>query len=208
LPLDADLSLELALYHEGYRNVAGLDEAGRGPWAGPVVAAAVILPVGREDLAATLTGTRDSKLLSARQRQSLFPLIHEVALGVGIGVVPAAFIDQHGIMSATREAMRQALSALPLTPSYLLIDYLQLPAAPIPQRGVPKGDQKHLSIAAASIVAKVTRDRLMVEADERYPGYGFAQHKGYGTPQHREALYRLGVCDIHRLSFAPMCTLA
>ena len=208
MSFDPDLSLELALYQEGYRILAGMDEAGRGPWAGPVVAAAVILPVEREDLLATLTGTRDSKLLSARQRECLFPLIHEVALGVGVGVASAAFIDQHGIMPATREAMHQALSTLPLAPSYLLIDYLRLPTVPIPQRGVPKGDQKHLSIAAASIVAKVTRDRLMVEMDERYPGYGFARHKGYGTPQHREALNRLGVCAIHRLSFAPMRTLA
>jgi len=208
LSFDPDLSLELALYQEGYRILAGLDEAGRGPWAGPVVAAAVILPVERENLLATLTGTRDSKLLSARQRECLFPLIHEVALGVGVGVVSAAFIDQHGIMPATREAMHQALSTLPLSPSYLLIDYIRLPTVSIPQRGVPKGDQKHLSIAAASIVAKVTRDRIMVDMDDRYPGYGFARHKGYGTPQDREALNRLGVCAFHRLSFAPMRTLA
>jgi len=208
LSFDPDLSLELALYLEGYHILAGLDEAGRGSWAGPVVAAAVILPVEREDLLATMAGTRDSKLLSARQREGLFPLIHEVALGVGVGVVSAAFIDHQGIMSATREAMHQALSTLPLSPSYLLIDYLRLPAVSIPQQGIAKGDQKHLSIAAASIVAKVTRDRIMVEMDERYPGYGFARHKGYGTPQHREALNRLGVCAIHRLSFAPMRTLA
>ena len=208
MPLDPDLTLELALHQEGYCNLAGIDEAGRGPWAGPVVAAAVILPLEREDLLAMLAGARDSKLLSARQRECLFPLIHEVALGVGIGVVSTAFIDQHGIVPATREAMHQALSTLPLAPSYLLIDYIRLPAVSIPQRSVPKGDQKHLSIAAASIVAKVTRDHIMVEMGERYPGYGFARHKGYGTPQHREALNRLGICAIHRLSFAPMRMLA
>lgn len=207
MPFNPDLSLELTLWQEGYRSIAGLDEAGRGPWAGPVVAAAVVLPLEQHDLAAALTGIRDSKLLSASQREGLFPLIHEIALGVGVGVVPASFIDEHGIMPATREAMRQALSCLPLAPSYLLIDYLRLPEVSIPQQSMPKGDRRHFSIAAASIVAKVTRDRIMVGMDEAYPGYGFAQHKGYGTPQHREALHRLGICSIHRLSFAPMRTL-
>ena len=205
---DPDLGLELSLHREGYRNIAGLDEAGRGSWAGPVVAAAVVLPLDRKRLATVLTGIKDSKLLSAWQRERLFPLVHEIALGVGVGVVTASRIDEHGIMPATREAMRQALSCLPLEPAYLLIDYLRLPAVSIPQQGIPKGDRKHLSIAAASIVAKVTRDRIMVEMDELHPGYGFARHKGYGTPQHRRELHRLGACDIHRLSFAPMCTLA
>ena len=203
MSFEPDLSLELSLHREGYRSVAGVDEAGRGPWAGPVVAAAVMLPLNKT-LATTLAGIRDSKLLSASQRERLFPLIHETALGVGVGVVPVSFIDEYGIMPATREAMCQAVSSLPLAPSYLLIDYLRLPAVSLPQQGIPKGDRKHLSIAAASIVAKVTRDSIMVEMDGLYPGYGFAQHKGYGTPQHREALHRLGVCDIHRLSFAPM----
>ena len=127
-----------------------------------------------------------------------------VAAGVGVGVVPASSIDERGIMPASREAMRLALADLPLTPSYLLIDYLKLPAVSLPQRGIPKGDRRHLSIAAASIVAKVTRDRMMIEMDSLHPGYGFARHKGYGTRQHRDALGRLGPCGTHRLSFNPM----
>ncbi len=206
--MEPDLSLELALHREGYGHIAGLDEAGRGSWAGPVVAAAVVLPLDDQNLPAMLPGLRDSKLLSARQREALFPLIHRAALGVGVGIVAPAFIDRQGIMAATREAMRQALTALPRRPSYLLIDYLQLPEVLIPQRGIPKGDRKHSCIAAASVVAKVTRDRIMVDMDGRYPGYGFAQHKGYGTTGHRSALRRLGPCGIHRLSFAPMCAMA
>ena len=204
---EPDLRLELALYQEGYRSVAGIDEAGRGSWAGPIVAAAVVLPLDRGDLEATLAGIRDSKLLSPRRRDELFEVIGCVAAGVGVGVVPASSIDERGIMPANREAMRLALADLPLTPSYLLIDYLKLPAVSLPQRGIPKGDRRHLSIAAASIVAKVTRDRMMIEMDSLHPGYGFARHKGYGTRQHRDALGRLGPCGTHRLSFNPMCTM-
>jgi len=208
LVAEPDLCLELALHREGHHNVVGLDEAGRGSWAGPVVAAAVVLPLDRGDLAAELNGVRDSKLLSPGRRQELFELVQNVAAGVGVGVMPASFIDQHGIVMANREAMRQAVASLPLTPSYLLIDYLRLPSVELPQQGIPKGDRRHLSIAAASIIAKVTRDRMMIEMDSLYPGYGFARHKGYGTRQHRDALYRLGPCDTHRLSFNPMRTLA
>lgn len=184
---------------------AGLDEAGRGSWAGPVVAAAVVLPLER--LLAEpelLAGVDDSKRLTPRRRERWAGRIVEVALGVGIGVVSPALVDALGIVGATRLAMRQALGRLPLAPRSLLVDALSLPAVPLPQRCLVRGDALSLSIAAASIVAKVHRDRLMVNWAEIYPAYGFAQHKGYGTAQHRRALERCGHCPLHRRSFAPL----
>jgi ribonuclease HII len=195
---------EIALYAEGYRHIAGLDEAGRGSWAGPVVAGAVILPINRPDLSRELEGVRDSKQLTPRQRERLYPIIESAALAVGVGSVPPDRIDELGIVPATREAMGLAIAQLDPPPDFLLIDFLRLPGLSIPQKSTPHGDALSLSIAAASIVAKVTRDRLMVEMDARYPGYGFARHKGYGTRQHRESLFRLGPSPIHRLSYAPM----
>ncbi len=199
-----DLSEEYALRAAGHELVAGVDEAGRGAWAGPVCAAAVILPLEREDLPALLNGVRDSKLLTPGRRESLLPLIREVALGVGVGWGKPAEIDLWGIVPATRLAMARAVAQLGQPVGALLIDYLQLPGLQVPQRSLPKADVHCLSVAAASVVAKVERDRLMVALDEDCPGYGFAQHKGYGTAQHRQALARLGTSRAHRLSWRPM----
>jgi ribonuclease HII len=204
---EPDLREEMTLHAEGYRHIAGLDEAGRGSWAGPVVAGAVILPIDRPDLSQELEGgcrIRDSKQLTPRQRERLYGIIESAALAMRVGIVPPEKIDELGIVPATRQAMSLAIAQLNPLPDFLLVDYLSLPELSIPQKGITHGDALSLSIAAASIVAKVTRDRLMVKLDARYPGYGFARHKGYGTPQHRESLIRLGPSPIHRLSFAPM----
>ena len=204
---EPDLREEMALYTEGYRHIAGLDEAGRGSWAGPVVASAVILPTNRPDLSRQLEGgcrIRDSKQLTPRQRDRLYGIIRSTALAVGVGIVPPDMIDELGIVPATRQAMGLAIIQLHPPPDFLFIDYLNLPGLPISQKSISHGDALSLSIAAASIVAKVTRDRLMAEMDVRYPGYGFARHKGYGTRQHRESLFRLGPSPVHRLSYAPM----
>lgn len=198
------LKEERALIRRGYGRIAGLDEAGRGSWAGPVVAAAVVLPLERRNLPAKLLGVRDSKLLTPRRREEALEKVIEVASGIGIGVVPPQFIDERGIVAATRLAMRRALDALPMRPDYLLVDYLSLPEESLPHKSIVRGDNLSLSIACASIVAKVERDRMMIASEEEYPGYGFARHKGYGTPQHREALERLGLTTLHRLSFRPM----
>ncbi len=198
------LEAERRLWALGYFYVAGLDEAGRGPWAGPVVAAAVVLPPHREDLVTLLHGVDDSKRLSPTRRDALYERIQEVALGVGVGVASPKEIDTMGIVPATRLAMRRALAALPHTPDYLLLDHLRLPEVNIIQESFTRGDARVLSIAAASIIAKVTRDRIMDEMDARYPGYGFARHKGYGTKTHREALLRLGPSPIHRHTWAPV----
>ena len=200
------LETELALRTQGHRRIAGLDEAGRGAWAGPVVAAAVILPLDRPDLERALVGVRDSKQLSPAVRDAHFEVIGQVALGVGVGVSAPAVIDRDGIMPATRRAMRQALCRLSPQPECLIIDHLQLVSVSLPQVAFPKADVRSLSVAAASIVAKVTRDRLLAQLDERYPGYGFARHKGYGTAAHRAALDDLGPTPIHRVSFAPLRT--
>jgi len=198
------LQEERALIRRGYRRIAGLDEAGRGSWAGPVVAAAVVLPLEWRNLPAKLLGVRDSKLLTPHRREEVLEKVMEVAMAIGIGVVPPQFIDQRGIVAATRLAMRRALDALPLRPNYLLVDYLSLPEESLPHKSIVRGDNLSLSIACASIVAKVERDRMMIALEEEYPGYGFARHKGYGTSQHREALERLGITPLHRLSFRPM----
>ncbi len=198
------LAQERALWQQGYRCIAGIDEAGRGAWAGPVVAAAVILPAEQPCLAAALAPVRDSKLLSPRQRARCYDLVLEHALAWGAGAVPAAEIDRIGIVPATRLAMRAALAGLCIAPTYLLIDALALDGVALPQRAIIKGDRCCLSIAAASIIAKVTRDRLMRELDAAMPGYALAQHKGYGTAKHRAALARLGSSPLHRHSYAPV----
>jgi ribonuclease HII len=198
------LVYERRFWEQGYRCVAGLDEAGRGAWAGPVVAAAVVLPSETEGIDGALAGVRDSKRLSARRREQLFDTIQERALAVGVGVVPPTEIDACGIVPATRQAMSLALGSLSTPADSLLIDYLALPELVLPQESITKGDALVLSIAAASIIAKVSRDRLMVDLEPLFPGYGFARHKGYGTPQHREALSEMGASDIHRLSFEPL----
>ena len=204
LMINPTLDTELALFQKGHRIIVGLDEVGRGSWAGPVTAAAVALPLERENLLAELAGVRDSKQLAPRRREQLLPLIRRAALAIGIGYVSAADIDRIGIVPATRQAMALALAEIDLHPDYLLIDALRLPAIRIPQLALPKGDAKCLCIAAASIVAKVARDQFMVAQEASYPGYGFAAHKGYGTARHRAALDQLGPCPIHRLSFAPL----
>jgi ribonuclease HII len=183
----------------GYRRVAGIDEAGRGPLAGPVVAAAVILPVHLR-----LTGVDDSKQLTEAERERLYHSILEKAVGVGIGSADAGEIDAVNILEASRLAMCRAIANLAPAPDYLLTDAVTLPAVHVPQRPIIKGDALSLSIAAASIIAKVTRDRLMVGYHEIFPRYNFLSHKGYGTAEHLRMLARFGPCPIHRRTFAPV----
>ena len=187
---------------QGFRVIAGLDEAGRGPLAGPVVAAAVVLPKTR-----SLKGVADSKTLTAEQREKALSLIQKRALGIGVGIVEAEEIDRLNILQASLKAMEQAVRDLPLPPDFLLIDGLHSLSLPLKQQAMPKGDGRCLSIAAASIVAKVTRDRLMVAYHEKYPEYNFPKHKGYGTREHLQALQQHGCCPIHRQSFRPIYQL-
>jgi len=195
--------VETRLWQRGLVYVAGLDEAGRGCWAGPVYAGAVMLAPGTE-----LPGVRDSKTLAPARRAALLPLIQERALSWGVGWASAEEIDALGILPATRLAMRRALEQLTPPPQALILDALTLPEVPLPQEAFPRADALALSVAAASIVAKVYRDRWMVEvAEAAYPGYGFARHKGYGTAQHQAALYAWGPCPLHRRSFAPVARL-
>ena len=203
--------LERGLQREGFSLVAGVDEAGRGPLAGPVMAAAVILPQGfiSSDECAHLSWLSlvdDSKKLTPLQRKRALRHIQRQAIAIGVGAAEAAEIDSRGIAEATRRAMSRAIDALPLGPSYLLIDFVQLPECGIPFHAMAHGDSLCYSIAAASIVAKVTRDRLMMEADALYPGYGFSRHKGYGTRYHLRQLSLKGPSPIHRRSFRPLRT--
>lgn len=193
---------EKLLLARGFRRIAGVDEAGRGPLAGPVVGAAVILPL--EENVAWYHLSRDSKQLSAAQRERYYEIITTRALATGVGVVSCENIDQVGIAEASRQAMHIAVENLSVRPDFLLLDYFSLPSQEMPQKGIVKGDAKCLSIAAASIVAKVTRDRLMDGYDGEFPGYGFTRHKGYGTKEHLIALANLGPCRIHRRSFSPV----
>jgi ribonuclease HII len=202
--MEPDLSEELGLNASGYVHVAGVDEAGRGAWAGPVCAAAVVLPLELPGLPGLLAGVRDSKQLSSRRREALLPLIVSAAEGVGVGWAAPAEVDELGIVPATRRAMVRAVAGLRCAVHALLVDYVRLPELALPQRSLPKADVHCLSVAAASIVAKVERDRLMVVLDGDFPGYGFARHKGYGTRQHREALRRLGPSPLHRMSWRPV----
>ena len=199
-----DLQEELDLYAAGHTRVAGLDEVGRGAWAGPVCAAAVVLPLDRPDLPDLLTGVRDSKQLSPARREALLPVILDVAEAVEVGWATPTEVDERGVVPATQQAMARAVAELDGRVDALLVDYLRLPDLDLPQRALPKADARCLSVASASIVAKVTRDRLMVALDRDLPGYGFARHKGYGTRQHREALARLGPSPIHRMSWRPI----
>ena len=185
------------VYHRrGYQKIAGVDEVGRGPLAGPVVAAAVILPT--DGIGEKLF---DSKQISSRKREDLHQTILSEALGVGIGIVGQEEIDCLNILQASLKAMALAVQGLPLSPDFILIDGTQGLNLPIPQKAITKGDQLSNSIAAASIVAKVTRDRMMDEYHQWYPQYNFARHKGYGTREHRQAIQTFGICDLHRKSF-------
>lgn len=201
LTIEEERAREYALmrYEREYDSeglIAGVDEAGRGPLAGPVVAAAVILHPGAEIL-----GINDSKKLSEKKRETLYPEILDKAMAVGIGIVSAARIDEINILQATYEAMRKAVEGLCFSPDLLLVDAVTIPGLAVKQVPIIKGDAKSLSIGAASIVAKVTRDRLMRELDKIYPEYGFEGHKGYGTAAHIAALKEFGPCPVHRRSF-------
>ncbi|HET9855285.1 MAG TPA: ribonuclease HII [Methylomirabilota bacterium] len=195
--MGAPYHFESAAWRRGITCLAGVDEAGRGPLAGPVVAAAVVLAPG-----ARIAGVDDSKRLPPEERQRLFELIRERAMGVGIGIVDHLTIDRINILQATRLAMGQALGALGVEPELVLTDYVTVPGLRCPQRNLVEGDRRSASVAAASIIAKVTRDRIMEEADREYPVYGFGRHKGYPTPEHRTALEQHGPCALHRRTFA------
>ena len=177
-------------------SVAGLDEAGRGPLAGPVVASAVVLGPGTR-----IAGVDDSKRLTPEERESLYPVIHARAVAVGVGVVDAETIDRVNILQATRRAMGLALGSLGLEPELVLTDFVALDGLRCPQRNLVNGDQRSATVAAASIIAKVTRDRMMAEADREYPQYGFGRHKGYATLEHLAALIMHGPCPLHRRTF-------
>jgi len=203
IPSRPDLSYEQALWKQGLVFIGGIDEAGRGAWAGPVAAAVVILPpeVG---VTAVLSGVRDSKQMSPARRAFWADKIKIAARAWGVGMASHQEIDALGIIPATRLAAQRALAQLDAAPEYLLLDYLHLPEVNLPQMALVKGDARVLSIACASVLAKTSRDALMVEQGGIYPGYGFARHKGYGVAAHRTALALLGPCAIHRLSFKPV----
>lgn len=194
--LDSMQVYERALREQGIRLIAGVDEVGRGPLAGPVVAAAVILP---EDF--DVLGVDDSKKLSEKKREELYDKITEWAVCWAVGMADNRRIDEINILNATKEAMAEAIGALSQAPEHILIDALTLPQISIPQTGIIKGDAKSLSIAAASIVAKVTRDRMMTEWSKSYPAYAFDRNKGYGTKDHYAGIAESGICPIHRKTF-------
>ena len=195
-------SEETKLAEQGYKYIAGIDEAGRGALAGPVVAAAVILPC--QPKGAWLQEVNDSKLLKPERREYLFGYILETAVSVGVGVIHHDVIDKGNILKASLMAMKQAVEKLSPPPDSLLIDHLQLPDVSIPQKGIVNGDGRCLSIACASIIAKVTRDRMMMKMENDYPGYGLSKHKGYCTQEHIANLRILGPSPVHRLSFHPV----
>ncbi len=191
--------IEKELYRRGFQGVAGLDEAGRGAWAGPVVAAAVILP---RDL--QIKGLRDSKLLSPKQREELFIIINKNAMAIGVGIISEKIIDSEGIIGATRRAFLEAIEKIKEKVDYLLVDGIKIFEHSLPVDWHIKGDRKIGTIAAASVIAKVTRDHILQDYHQKYPMYGFDQHKGYGTLKHTEALEKHGWCDIHRKTFRPI----
>lgn len=207
LPAAPTLEFEQELWAQGLDLVAGIDEAGRGALAGPVAAAAVILPRDPA-IAAELSGVRDSKEMTPAQRTAWAGRIKAQAAAWGVGMASHAEIDELGILPATYLAARRALAALALKPQHLLLDFITIPGESVPQTGLVKGDARCLSIAAASVLAKTSRDAWMCSLDREYPAYGFAAHKGYGTLAHRQALARLGPCPFHRVSFSvqPLAT--
>ena len=193
-----NLRTERSLWAQSIEHIAGVDEAGRGPLAGPVVAAAVVFP--KEFV---MHGVDDSKKLSSRRREELFIMISKQAISVGVGIIDHHIIDRINILQATHAAMRRALENLSIQPDYVLVDGNSFKHDTLHFQNIIGGDAKSFTIAAASIIAKVTRDRLMCELDVFFPQYGFARHKGYGTPQHLEAIRTYGMCEIHRKSFHP-----
>ena len=203
LPDWPDLSFEIPLWKTGIKLIAGVDEAGRGAWAGPVAAAAVILPAD-PGLTTRLFGVNDSKKLSPAQRQQASIKIKNECIAFGVGLASSQEIDQIGILPATKLAVRRALALCFPAAEYLLTDYLTITDPPLPQTSLVKGDARSLSIAAASILAKTSRDQTMQQMEADYPGYGFAAHKGYGTAAHLRLLRELGPCPIHRMSFKPL----
>ena len=189
-------AFERACQRNGYKQIAGIDEAGRGALAGPVTAAAVILPIN-----CGIVGLRDSKQLTPKQRDRLHDEIYKVAVSVGIGAVDNHIVDSVNVLEATLLAMQQAVEKLTPQPDYLLVDGIDFPPVDIQGEAIKKGDSRSYSIAAASIIAKTTRDKHMIALDSTYPHYGFRQHKGYPTPQHRQAIAEFGASDIHRHTF-------
>ena len=198
----APLTEERALHRSGHNFVGGVDEVGRGPLAGPVVAGVVVLSSGSQG--SWMTSIRDSKAMTVIQREAAYHRIHKNAMAVATGIVAPEEIDGIGISPATFLAMQRALSLLAIQPEFLLVDAFEIPGITIPQKPIVKGDSKSLSIAAASVVAKVERDQMMRDFDQQYPEYGFRENKGYGSAAHLDALKRLGPCPIHRYSFAPV----
>jgi ribonuclease HII len=196
VPPAAPYRYEAKAWKTGLSRIAGVDEAGRGPLAGPVVAAAVVIAADRR-----IRGLADSKVLPPERREELFAVIHERAVAIGVGIVDHLTIDRINILEATRVAMVQALAALTVVPELIITDFVALRECPCPQRNLVDGDARCASVAAASIVAKVTRDRLMREVDAQFPDYGFARHKGYATAEHLAAIDRHGLCPLHRRSF-------
>jgi len=201
--LSAPYRFERAAWRRGLTRVAGVDEAGRGPLAGPVVAAAVVLTPDTP-----IRGVDDSKRLEPEEREDLYDVIRTRAIAWAVGIVDPRTIDRINILEATRVAMRAALEALGVQPELVLTDFVEVGGLGYPQRNLVRGDQRSASVAAASIVAKVTRDRLMAEADRVFPQYGFARHKGYATEEHRAALEQHGPCDLHRRTFNGVWELA
>jgi ribonuclease HII len=204
LRINPTLKLEHSLFRHGARRIAGLDEVGRGAWAGPLVAAAVVLPIEDSGLGSLLHPVRDSKLLSPHQRAQAGLEIRRICSAWAVGWASPHEVDEVGPLRATRIAMMRALAQLPYELDHLLLDYLVLPECATPQTAMPHGDRLVLSVAAASVLAKVWRDEQMVRLDRSFPGYAFAQHKGYGTELHRRSLRALGPCPIHRLSYRPV----
>ncbi|MCK9582941.1 MAG: ribonuclease HII [Endomicrobiales bacterium] len=186
-------------YSRGFKSLVGVDEAGRGPWAGPVVAAAVILPQN-----AFIEGLNDSKKLSPKKRKTILEKIKQIALSYSVGVVSHTQIDEINILQATYQAMKTAIAGTNTPFDLVLVDGWAIPQLKLPQQNVISGDAQSACIAAASIVAKETRDAIMEEMAQEYPQYGFEKHKGYGTKQHMQALQKFGVCPIHRVSYAPI----
>ncbi len=200
-----DFSREEKLFKKGYRNIAGIDEVGRGPLAGPVVAAAVVFSGGTNINELIRIGMRDSKMLSAKKRIYLYEKIVEECDDWAVSIISEEIIDEINILQATKLAMIRAVESLKIKPDFLLIDgNFTLDDFPASQLAIPKGDQNVFSVSAASVLAKVTRDRILVDLDIQYPDYGFAKHKGYGTKEHMDALCRKGPCKIHRKSFSPV----